>query len=105
MQYLKSVRKARGLTLKELGRKCDISESALSQIENGKKNASFETMLKLAEELDTSIDYLLTGFDPTVHKYDSWLLDAYNNAPAEVRRIVDAALEPYRHPQKDQRAI
>lgn len=105
MQFLKSVRKARGLTLKELGSKCDISESALSQIENGKKNASFETMLKLAEELDTTIDYLLTGFDPTVHKYDSWIVEAYNDAPAEIRRIVDVALEPYRKNAKEQRAI
>lgn len=61
MKMLRAVRKAKGLTMKELGVKVGVSESAISQYETGKREADFETLLKIGEVLDCSVDYLLRG--------------------------------------------
>ena len=63
MKMLRSARKEKGLTMKELGAMVGVSESAISQYENGKREADFETLLKIGEVLDCSIDYLLRGFE------------------------------------------
>lgn len=47
--------------MKELGEKVGVSESAISQYETGKREADFETLLKLGEILDCSVDYILRG--------------------------------------------
>ena len=59
--HIREKRKEKGLTLKELGIRIGCSESAMSQYETGKRNPDYETLLKIAEELDTSVAYLLTG--------------------------------------------
>lgn len=61
MKMLRMARKSKGLTMKELGEKVGVSESAISQYETGKREADFETILKIGEVLDCSIDYLLRG--------------------------------------------
>lgn len=61
MKMLRTARKSKGLTMKELGEKVGVSESAISQYETGKREADFETLLKIGEVLDCSIDYLLRG--------------------------------------------
>ena len=61
MKMLRTARKTKGLTMKELGEKVGVSESAISQYETGKREADFETLLKIGEILDCSIDYLLRG--------------------------------------------
>lgn len=63
MRMLRAARKAKGLTMKELGEKIGVSESAISQYETGKREADFETILKIGEILDCSLDYLLRGGD------------------------------------------
>lgn len=61
METLKRLRKLRNLTQKELGLRIGCSESAISQYESGKRSPDYETLLKMAEELETSANYLLTG--------------------------------------------
>ena len=61
MKMLRVARKSKGLTMKELGEKVGVSESAISQYETGKREADFETILKIGEVLGCSIDYLLRG--------------------------------------------
>lgn len=61
MKMLRTRRKECGLTMKELGERIGVTESAISQYENGKRQASYEIQLKLAETLNCSIDYLLRG--------------------------------------------
>ena len=56
---IKEARKAKGLTLKELGDRIGASESAVSLYERGRREPSFQTLLMLAEELDTTVGYLL----------------------------------------------
>ncbi len=77
MQMLRTIRKAKGLTMKELGEKVGVSESAISQYETGKREADFETLLKLGEILDCSVDYILRGGETKKS------LDADESAPRD----------------------
>lgn len=51
---LKQMRKENNLTLKELSNKSGVSISFISDIENGRRNPSIETLKVLASALDTS---------------------------------------------------
>ena len=61
MEYLKLALKARGITQRELGERIGCSESAISQYVNDRRSPDYETLLKMAEELDTSVEFLLRG--------------------------------------------
>ena len=59
MENLRRLRKAKGLTMKELGEMVEVSESMIGMIETGKRKPSFELLLKLGEVLDCSVDDLM----------------------------------------------
>ena len=63
MLMIREARKAKGLTMKQLGAMLGVSESAMSQYETGKRRPDYELLLKLSEILDCSVDYLLRGDD------------------------------------------
>ena len=52
-------REHRGLTLKELGDKAQVSAPFVSQIEKGQREGSIETMRKLADALNISVNDLI----------------------------------------------
>ena len=56
MKRLRAARKKAKITMKTLGEKVGVSESAISQYEAGKREADFETVLKIAEVLGCSTD-------------------------------------------------
>lgn len=58
---IREVRKKHGLTMKQLGEKVGLSESAISQYENGKRQPDNQTLLMFGEIFDVSVDYLLGG--------------------------------------------
>jgi transcriptional regulator with XRE-family HTH domain len=60
-QELRARRTARGLSLRELARRLDISPSALSQIETGKSRPSVSTLYAIVSELGMSLDELFGG--------------------------------------------
>lgn len=59
MENLRRIRKEKGLTMKELGKLTDVSESMIQMVETGTRSPSFELLLKLGEALDCSVDELL----------------------------------------------
>lgn len=60
IKAIKEERESRGLTQKELATLSGVSYSTLTKIETGIiKNPSIEIIVKLAKELDISIDKLL----------------------------------------------
>lgn len=59
MKMLRKIRKEKGLTMKQLGAIVGVTEAAISQYETGKREADFETLLKISEALDCTVDYLL----------------------------------------------
>jgi transcriptional regulator with XRE-family HTH domain len=65
---IKQVRKQLGLTQQELAVKCNISQTSLSQIENGNKRPSAKTTKKICKALDIpeSVIYILGMQDTDV---------------------------------------
>lgn len=57
-ERLKTLRKEKKLTQKELAEQIGISQKSYSHWETGKNEASFENLIKLADLLEVSIDWL-----------------------------------------------
>ena len=60
MDNLRKIRKAKGMTMKQLGKLVGVSESAIGQYETNARKPSFEILLKLGEALDCSVDDLVS---------------------------------------------
>jgi transcriptional regulator with XRE-family HTH domain len=58
---LKQLRKQRHWTQKELAAKVEIRFQLLNKYESGQHIPPAETLISLADALDTTVDYLLTG--------------------------------------------
>lgn len=56
---LRELRKENGLTQRELGEKANLSETTYQAYELGRTEPSLETLTKLADVLECSVDYLL----------------------------------------------
>lgn len=102
MKMLREVRKAKGFTMKQLGEMVGVSESAISLYETGKREADFETLLKIGEILDCSVDYLLRGKEqketPTpvsedgLNEEQQELVNLFDAAPPALRSAALAVL-------------
>lgn len=66
---IKNIRQALGLTQKEFAKALEITPPGLSQIEKGKRNPSFATLLKLKNNIHASIDEILRDdcYDCPIH--------------------------------------
>lgn len=60
---LKQLRIEKKLTLLDLEVRTGVSEGDISRIENGKKNFTFTTLVKLAKGLDIPVSKLLAKFN------------------------------------------
>ena len=58
---IREIREAKKLTQDQLAEKAAMSKGFLSEIENGKRNVSSEYLLRIANVLCASVDYLLRG--------------------------------------------
>jgi len=56
---LRQLRKEKGLTQAELAKLLSIGESTVSFYESGKRQPDYETLIRLAEVFNVSVDYLL----------------------------------------------
>ena len=63
IERLKKLRKKEKLTQKDIATFLNISQPAYQQFESGKKKMNLETMEKLADYFNVSIDYLLGNTD------------------------------------------
>lgn len=59
MNRIREARKAKSLTMKELGQLIGVSESAISMYETFKREPDNATLVNIAKTLDVSVDYLL----------------------------------------------
>lgn len=60
-ERIKELRQSMGWTQDRLAQEAEISKSFLSEIENNKVSLSGENLLKIANVLNTSLDYLMKG--------------------------------------------
>jgi DNA-binding NtrC family response regulator len=61
-RQIRELRKARGLTLKQMSRRTKLSVSLLSQIERAESSASVSSLFKVATALDVRLTELFGGF-------------------------------------------
>ncbi len=60
---VKTSRIEKGISRKQMAKALHISERSISYWENNKRECNFDTLLKLSNYLDESIDYLLGNSD------------------------------------------
>lgn len=61
-RQIREMRKSRGLTLKQMSRRTQLSVSLLSQIERAESSASMSSLFKVATALDVKLTELLGDF-------------------------------------------
>ena len=97
MNNINALRKAKGLTLKELGQLCDISESSMQRIESGTRKPSFEVLLKLTEALDCSSDEIFglreVAEIAKLPPVQSEIEQKYNALDKHGKKVVDFVLD------------
>ncbi|MCW0120731.1 helix-turn-helix domain-containing protein [Bacillus subtilis] len=81
---LKTLRKQRGLTQKELAEKLFLSQSSITRFEKDEILPTSETLSKIANYFDVSIDFLLDRPQPS-QKKNSNLEKAFNEAIEELK--------------------
>lgn len=78
-QRLKSLRLERDLKQSELAKIIEVSPSTIGMYEQGRRYADLETLNKIADYFDVSVDYLIGRTD--VKKFDDF--------PEEVKRLAN----------------
>lgn len=66
---IKDLRLKQGMTQKQLAEKIGIREATLSRYENNKRDTQWEILGKIAEQLNTSCDFLLGLSDDFIPKH------------------------------------
>ena len=93
---LKKLRKARGMTAKQLAAACGLTDAAISMMETGRRNPSYEVMLKLCEALDCSLADLVgeKGLeDLGFSVFERMLIEKYRTLDAIGKKAVEAVLD------------
>ena len=78
-QRLKSLRLERDLKQSELAKIIEVSSSTIGMYEQGRRYADLETLKKIADFFDVSVDYLIGRTD--IKKFDDF--------PPEVKRVTE----------------
>jgi len=86
---IRAAREQRGLSLRELARRVNVSPSFVSQIELGKANPSVGTLYALVAELGTTLDDLIGGPEAAGPE----LVDADGPLPTDGTRV-DVPVQP-----------
>lgn len=98
MITISAIRKKAGITQEELSKRLHISQQAISQYELGYREPDLETLCKMADIFEVSVDYLLGRVDEDHTKVvekqtplpeeDQKLLDIFHKCPPELREYI-----------------
>lgn len=65
-ENIKKYRKERGMTQQQLSELCGVPAISLGRYERGERNPSIDTLIKIAEALDITIEKLInSSIEPT----------------------------------------
>src|SRR5213080_4042286 len=84
---VREIRETKKWTQDQLATKSGVSKGFLSDIENNKRNPSAEYVLKIANALGASIDYLLRGDEPlpVLHREPTVIPQALASAAEQLK--------------------
>ena len=87
------MRESKGLSIRELADRANMSATALSDIENGRKRIGLTTLVNVKNALDTSLDYLVEGPSVIPTSYDQMLEERVRKADTVNSIISDQEVE------------
>lgn len=58
-ENMRQIRELRGMTQAEMGKRAGIAAASISHFETGQRSPSLETLVKLADALEVTVDTLL----------------------------------------------
>lgn len=90
MKYLRDIRNRRGVSQQDVATYLGISRQAYSNYETGAREPDFETLLKLGEYFDVTVDDILTGEKPHVESDLAEYLTDLRDRP-ETRALLEAS--------------
>lgn len=85
MQRLRDIRKQQGLTQDKLAHKLNVVRSTIAMYETGASEPDFQTLRRISEILNVSVDYLL-GLSNDPHMSESILIPIYR----EIKKNFDS---------------
>lgn len=93
MKNLKKIRKEKNITQIRLSIAAEVSQETISAYESGKAMPSAETLIKIADFLNISIDYLLDRTDIPVintssNNEDNELLNIYHQLNKDQKKDI-----------------
>lgn len=99
---IKELAKEKGIKIKFICSQLGLAETYLSNVKNGKDRMTDERLQKIADILDTTVEYLTGESDEKESSESSTapltteevaLIESYRNSPENVRKAVKALLD------------
>ena len=99
---IKELAKEKGIKIKYICSQLGLAETYLSNVKNGKDRMTDERLQKIADILDTTVEYLTgesdekessVGITVSLTSEESALIESYRNSPENVRKAVKALLD------------
>jgi len=100
VERIRGLCKKKNITIAELERRCGIGNGIIARW--GKSKPSYDRLLKVAEELETTVHYLQTGeqsekptsaFGDGLSKDEAKLLALFRQVPEESQQMVTGMIE------------
>lgn len=92
-EKIKNLRLDANLTQAELAKNINITRSALSLYELGKRQPDAETLIKIANYFDVSTDYLLGNSKPSMKKEEQDIFNKFKDTLQELGLYNEEGLE------------
>ena len=75
-QQIQEARMTRGITQEEFAEEIDVSPSYYQKLERGVRTCSLDILVSIAEHLNVSTDYLLTGKRSSIKEIKKALMES-----------------------------
>lgn len=105
MEMMRTLRKAKGMTMKALGEAVGVSQTAIHHYEIGDRDPPIDVLVGIADVLGCSLDLLVRGKEKEPspenrERLEGSTADALSNLTPEAREIALAVLAALQSPQK-----
>ena len=95
---IRQCRREKGLTQEQLAERIDIAPNYLGQIENGRRGVNLTNLVKIANELNVTFDYLMSDVNTAAIEgaedlKKQWLALLDNRSPDEQRLLIKIAAD------------
>lgn len=105
MKNLRLLRNQKNLSQQKLADILHVSQQSVYKYENGVTSPDFQTLMRMADFFDTSIDYLI-GYTDISHKIEPVteyklnpdeedLIRKYRSLPASSRKVMQMLMDEY----------